>query len=359
MSKIRLTIAGFLALFLHGLIIAAPGAILPQWTLEFGKEPALESYYNIFLIGSVIGLRLTSVRKQRHPLLILAFASVGIGLALGAVIPSFTGVLITAGFVSLGDGILNLQANSLIGELNPQRRVSILNWANATFGFGALSCPLLASFLPWRAIFTLMAAMAFLCIFLAWQAPVVENFNPKKDKMPWGKAMPFLLMIFLYTGLESALGTWSGKYLLNLGWEVTATSTLLSIYWGCLTVGRLILAGWVSRKPMQALACLTSVSVLALGLTLIPTTAFVFPVVAFSNSPLFATVFALVQTRCGHVALSYLFYAAYIGKNIIAGLFSLIENPAYLPYGFLSLSFLLCLLSWSIYRSFHDGEVHS
>ena len=73
-------------------------------------------------------------------------------------------------------------------------------------------------------------------------------------------------------------------------------------------------------------------------------------VVAFSNSPLFATVFALVQTRCGHVALSYLFYAAYIGKNIIAGLFSLIENPAYLPYGFLSLSLLLCLLTWGIYK---------
>ena len=347
MTKLRFTTVGFLGLFLHGLLMAAPGAILPQWTAEFNQEIAMDMYYNIFLIGGLIGLRLTSTQANRHPRLFLAFTSTALGLGIGGVSTNFTGILITAFLVGLGNGAINLQSNSLVGELNPQNRIQLLNWANATFGLGALICPMLAIVMPWRGLFALVAAIACLCAIISWQAPRVANFNPSKDKMPWGKALPFLLIIIFYTGLEGSLSTWSSQYLIYLGWSTTFSVALLSVYWASLTLGRFSLVKIVEKKPLTALAWLSFLGLVAFRLTLIPTTAFLFPVVAFCNSALFATIFALVQMHCGHVALIYLFYFGYMG-NIFPALCGLITNPGYLPYGFLAIHLFLCLMIWRV-----------
>ncbi|MEQ8969786.1 MAG: hypothetical protein RIE73_05255 [Coleofasciculus sp. C1-SOL-03] len=40
-ESLRLTTAGFIGLFLHGIIVAAPGAFLPQWTAAFAASPLI------------------------------------------------------------------------------------------------------------------------------------------------------------------------------------------------------------------------------------------------------------------------------------------------------------------------------
>ena len=342
---IRLTSGSFVGLFLHGLIIAAPGAFLPQWQAEFGSSLRLGVYYNLFLIGSLIGLRLASTQKQRHPLFAFSFLAIGLALALAAVMGNFSGILVAAAILSLGDGILNLQCNSLVGELHPQRSIVMLNWANATFGLGSLITPLLGTFLPWRLTLIVVAILALLSVTLVWDAPTIKNFSPQRERMPWQLASPFLLIILVYTGLESSLGTWNGNYLFSLGWDETVNGILLSLYWGCLTLGRITLASWVARRPTRKLKILLFASLAILGLTLIPPLALIFPLAAFCYGPLFGTIFALLQLRCGHVALAYLFYAAYIGKTLIPAIFSLIENPNFLPTGFIFLALLLYLIS--------------
>jgi MFS family permease len=343
-SKWRWTAGSFLGLFLHGIIVAAPGAVLPQWQAEFGDDLTIGLFYNIFLAGSLVGIGLTSRLAQRHPLYPLAFAAVGVAF-LSILFLNFQGILAIAILLGLGDGVLNLQSNSLAGELHPRRRVTLLNWANATFGLGAISAPLLATFLPWRILFILAALLALVSIALAWRVPSVQKFSPKQDKMPWRQATLLLVLVFFYTGLEGVLGTWSGTYLLSVSGNVTLAGTILSLYWGGLTLGRMTLGSWVGRSPVKSLSLLLASGLVVLALTLIPNFAVLFPLAAFFYGPLFATALALLQERCGHVSLGYLFYAAYIGQNSMPALFSLLENPRFLVYGFVSLALLIYLLS--------------
>ena len=344
----RLTIAGFIGLYLHGIVVATPGAFLPKWTVTFDNQVSLGAFYTAFLLSSLAGLILVSQKKKRHPFFAIAYATIGVALAASSLSPTFLGISLAALPIGFGDGILNFHCNNLVGELHPKRRIIMLNWANATFGLGALSTPLLSTFLPWRWAFLLIATLALSSIVLAWDAPSVLNYTPKQDRIPWKQASPFWLVILLYVGLESSLGTWSGTYLSSMGWSSNQTSAMLSMYWVGLTLGRLNLSIWVNPKPMTRLRLLLLAGVLSLSLTLIPAGGFFFAGAAFIYGPVFATIFALLQERCGHVALGYLFYAAYIGKTVTPTLLEQIRNPSYLPYGFLVLALLLYLVSYQL-----------
>ncbi len=344
----RLTVAGFIGLYLHGIIVATPGAFLPQWMVAFDNEVNLGAFYSTFLLSSLAGLLLVSQRRKRHPFFPIAFTTIGVAFTAASFSPSFLGISLAALLIGFGDGILNFHCNNLVGELHPQRRIILLNWANATFGLGALSTPILSTFVPWRGAFGLVAALALASILLAWNAPSVRDYAPKQDKIPWVQASPFWLVIFLYVGLESSLGTWSGTYLRSVGWSIGWSSAMLSIYWVGLTLGRLNLSIWVNPKPMLRLRLLLLAGVGAISLTFIPSFGLFFAGAAFVYGPVFATLFALLQERCGHVALGYLFYAAYIGKTITPALLDQIENPSYLPYGFLGLALLLYLVSYQL-----------
>ncbi|MDJ0533367.1 MAG: MFS transporter [Xenococcaceae cyanobacterium MO_207.B15] len=348
LNQRRLTVAGFIGLYLHGIIVATPGAFYSKWMVAFDNEVNLGAFYSTFLVSSLVGLLLVSQRKKRHPFFALAFAIIGIAFVVASFSPNFGGISGAAFPIGFGDGILNFQCNNLLGELHPKRRIVLLNWANGTFGLGALSTPILSIFLPWRVAFGLVSALAIGSILLAWNAPSVWNYAPKQDKIPWKQASPFWLVILLYVGLESSLGTWSGTYLHSVGWSSTQSSAMLSIYWVGLTLGRLNLGTWINPKPIVRLRLLLLAGVGFLSLTLIPSCGLFFAGAAFVYGPVFATIFALLQVRCGHVALGYLFYGAYVGKTVTPALLEHIENPSYLPYGFLALALLLYLVSYQI-----------
>lgn len=341
----RLTAAGFIGLYLHGIVVATPGAFLGQWTDTFGQGVNISLFYTLFLVSSFVGLAWVARQKYRHPLLALAFAAVGMAFMAAAFAPSFGWIGGAALLTGFGDGILNFHCNNLVGELHPRHRITVLNWANATFGLGALSAPLLSAALPWRIAFCGVAMGALLVISLAWQAPPVQNFRPSQDQMQWSVACPFLLVILIYVGLESSMGTWSGPYLNSLGWNQDWQSALLSAYWGGLTLGRLTLGVWVGSRPVRRLQVLVLMGMSAIALTAFPGFGFMFAIAAFLYGPTFATIFALLQERCGHVALGYLFYAAYLGKTLFPAGLDQIPNALDLRYGFLGLALLLFVSS--------------
>ena len=350
-SRGRLTAAGFIGLYLHGIVVATPGAFLGQWTDTFGKGVNISLFYVLFLVSSLAGLAWISRQKYRHPLFALAFASVGIAFIAVALAPSFVWIGGTALLIGFGDGILNFHCNNLVGELHPRHRITVLNWANATFGLGALSAPLISAALPWRLAFWFVAVGALLAIALAWQAPPVQNFRPHQDRMQWQVACPFLLVILIYVGLESSIGTWSGPYLKSLGWTKEWQSALLSAYWGGLTLGRLTLGVWVGPQPVRRLNVLLLLGGVAIALTFLPNFGFMFAIAAFLYGPTFATIFALLQERCGHVALGYLFYAAYLGKTLFPAGLDQMPDPLDLHYGFGGLALLLFLSSLFLRRT--------
>ncbi len=187
-NRSRLTAAGFIGLYLHGIVVAMPGAFLRQWTDTFGAGVNIGLFYTLFLLSSLAGLVWVSRQKYRHPVFALAFAAIGIAFIAAACAPQFAWIGGAALLLGWGDGILNFHCNNLVGELHPRRKIIVLNWANATFGVGALSAPLINVALPWRWAFGFVAMGTILAITLAWQAPPVQNFQPRQDRVQWSIA---------------------------------------------------------------------------------------------------------------------------------------------------------------------------
>ncbi|MER3451991.1 MAG: MFS transporter, partial [Thermus sp.] len=118
---------------------------------------------------------------------------------------------------------------------------------------------------------------------------------------------------------------------------------LLSLYWGFLALGRLLLAQRVAEAPLLWLRRLLLLALGVLGLGLLPQAAALFPTAGVFLGPLFATLFALVQARFGHQALGGLLYAGAAGSTLVPALFAHLPQEG-LPLGFVALALLLYAL---------------
>ena len=284
MRSVRFLAGSFLALFLVGVIVALPGAPLPDGRRRCGTEGGASRYLAAPPLGPLHG-------------------------------------------------------NSLVGELFPERRVELLNRVNVAFGLGAVLTPLALGSLPYAAFLALAGLLAFVTSALVLGAPPAE----KPKERPRGALWPFLLAVGLYTGLEGALATWNRVWLEALGHATALGGLLLTLYWLFLALGRLLLAGRVAKDPLRALRGLLLGVMGLLLLNFLPQTALLFPLAGFLLGPLFSTLFALVQTRFGHRALGGLMYAGAAGSTLIPGLFALLPDRG-IPLGLFALSLALYLL---------------
>ncbi|WP_114313901.1 MFS transporter [Thermus caldifontis] len=345
MAKVRLFWGSFLALFLVGVIVALPGAALPQWRARYGVGEEVSWFFTALLLGLLLGIRLAQ-GGRRHPLFPAALGLVGLALWGTALAPTFPLVVALAFLLGLGEGVMNVHGNSLVGELDPRRRVELLNRVNVAFGLGAVFTPFALTLLPYAGVLTLAGLLAWVGALLLWQAPAVNQAPRERGPGLW----PFLLVVAVYTGLEGALAAWNRAYLEHLGHSPALGGFLLSLYWLFLALGRLFLARRVAQNPLGALKGLLLGVLALLTLNLLPATALLFPLTGFLLGPLFSTLFALVQARYGHRALGGLLYAGATGSTVIPALFALLPTTG-IPYGLLFLATALFLLISSLERS--------
>ncbi|TBH20526.1 MFS transporter [Thermus thermamylovorans] len=338
MADVRLFWGSFLSVFLVGVVVALPGAALPYWRGRYGVEGEVSWFFTALLLGLLLGVRLAQ-GERRHPLFPLALSLAGLAFLGMALAPSFPLVVALAFPLGLGQGVMNLHGNSLVGELHPERRVQLLNRVNAAFGLGAVFTPLALTLLPYAAVLPLAGLAAWVGAFLVWRAPRVAQTPREGGRGYW----PFLLAAGLYTGLEGSLATWNRVWLEELGYATATGGLLLSLYWLLLALGRLLWAERVAQNPLAALRALLLGVLLLLLLNLVPPTALLFPLVGFLLGPLFSTLLALVQARYGHRALGGLFYAGATGSTLMPALFALLPVGG-VPLGFLLLALGLFLL---------------
>ncbi|WP_243031066.1 MFS transporter [Thermus altitudinis] len=333
MANVRLFWGSFVALFLVGVIVALPGAALPEWRGRYAVGGEVSWFFTALLLGLLLGVRLAQ-GGRRHPLFPAALGLVGLALWGVALAPTFPLVVALAFLLGLGEGVMNVHGNSLVGELDPRRRVELLNRVNVAFGLGAVFTPFALTLLPYTGVLTLAGLLAWVGALLLWQAPAVAHTPRERGPGLW----PFLLVVAVYTGLEGALAAWNRVYLEHLGHSTALGGFLLSLYWLFLALGRLFLAGRVAQNPLGALKGLLLGVLALLTLNLLPPTALLFPLTGFLLGPLFSTLFALVQARYGHRALGGLLYAGATGSTVIPALFALLPTAG-IPYGL----FLLAL----------------
>ncbi|WP_457637900.1 MFS transporter [Oceanithermus sp.] len=340
-STFRYTLASFVSLFLLGAFVATPGAVLPQWRSEFGISGEVAWFFNLQLVGMVIGVAVATRSVRRHPLLPLSAGLFGLAFLAMAAAPRFGWIALAAAPAGFAQGVLNVHANGMVGDLHPERRVLMLNRVNASFGLGAVGAPLLFTLANWRFGFALFGSLFALAALLAWGAPASRRLAGRVTLASVAKVMPLLLTVGLYVATEASLSAWSGAYLTDLGYSVRLAGLLLSAYWSLLTLSRLVLAPWVAARPLQRLLELSAGSLLVLGALFFPPLAPIFPLAAVFFGPIFGTSFAHIQGSFGQELTGGMFYAAAIGSTLGPALFAPIQNPRLIPAGFLLLGLLL------------------
>jgi hypothetical protein len=255
--------------------------------------------------------------------------------------PSFAWIVAAAGVGGVAQGVLNVHANGLVGELHPGARVLMLNRVNAAFGVGAIVAPLLLTWVPWRWAFVLVALGWLAGGALAWGAPAVRERTGAPSWAALRRALPLLAAVGLYVAVEASISAWSGAYLVELGYSVRLAGALLAGYWLLLTASRLALAGWVAADPLARLYRLTLASLAVLLATAWPPLAPLFPLAAVFYGPIFGTSFAALQARFGQELTAGMFYAAAAGGTLGPALFAVLPGPRWVPLGFVVLGALL------------------
>jgi fucose permease len=63
----------------------------------------------------------------------------------------------------------------------------------------------------------------------------------------------FIFAIFVYTGVETGIGSWAPTYLMSLGYSQRTAAVALTLFWGGLTIGRFLAVPVVARVSSRAI----------------------------------------------------------------------------------------------------------
>ncbi len=266
-----------LAFVLTGLGTAMLGPLLPllarQWTLRDEQSGLLLMAQ---FCGSFLGGVSVSWRLRRSLLIGMGASAAGIGcFALAPGLAVACGSLLVAGF-GLGHSITAV--NILAGQRFTERRASALALLNFFWSLGAMLAPLLTAWLtPMFALRGLLESFALLFLVcgtgmaLEMRGGAAETRvlqSDVDDARGLAKRMFgfFMLMLFLYGGLETCLGGWLTTYALRYGDKTLAVGEYTTLLlWLSLTAGRAGSSLLLLRAPERV------VRTVALGMTVVLT----------------------------------------------------------------------------------------
>jgi len=222
-----------------------------------------------YLFASFISGRLVGGIGVGHLLTLSTglMAASGAGYALS---PAWWTMLACGVGAGLGSGAIDAGLNAYAAHHFSPR---VTNWMHATFGLGATTGPLLMTALitrgeSWRwgygIIAVLMTALAttFLVTHRAWDDGDDAGTGPSDETpdapTPFGqllrrpRVLAGIALFFLYTGLEFATAQWAYSYLTQArGVRAAIAGTAVGLFWGSLTVGRIVLGGLTTWVPPQ------------------------------------------------------------------------------------------------------------
>jgi len=241
-----------------------------------------------------------------------------VGLGVMAVAPSWPVFVLGAGLLGLGFGAVQVAANLLVartfeveptnasgaGTPNASGAASALNMVNAVFGLGALTVPLLVVlFAPGFVWPLLILALLALVVFVLLARLPRYPQPPTRLSGADGRGgtaviVGFVLLYLFYVSAEVGVTSWATEHLTPLvGASIGAAAT--SLYWGALTVGRL-LAVFVARRTAPRRLLISGLSIGFVGLLLanIDSIApFAYGLVGLAMAPTFATGLAWLTAQ--------------------------------------------------------------
>ena len=300
--------------------------------------PSIRTFFQLpldalgaLLVTFTIGYLVSSFGSGR----ILSHVSIGTLLALSCLATAASllgytlaprwGVMVAlGGLAGLGAGAVDTGMNIYAATYFSARTV---NWLHACYGVGATVGPAIMSGVlmanrPWQwgyGIVGLWQGLLAICFGFTrrWWLPVNPSQEPSGSasgcaashghtwRLPvmwWSMAV-----FFVYTGLEAAAGTWAFSLFHEArAIPIQTAGTWVSVYWGALTVGRLLAGMVVSIVPVRLFLrfCIVGIALGAMLLWLHLTSLLSclgLALMGLSSAPIFPSLIATTPERLGSV----------------------------------------------------------
>lgn len=285
-SKRRLLLgqtAGHYAAFIAlGLMSAVLGPTLPGLAANTGA--ALQSISLLFTVrslGYLVGAMQSSLLYDRypgHPILGTTLAVVAALLALVPLPMALWVLIVLFLIVGFAEALLDVGANTLLLWAHGSSAEPYLNGLHFCFGVGAFVGPLIVAVtlrnneLSLASYWVLAVLLVPIAIALFWlPSPTIKTNRTAKASGNINYPLILLISAFfmLYVSAEVSFGGWIFSYAdaLKLT-SVEAAAYLTSVFWGALTLGRLLSIPLAARlRPRtilisNLLGCLLSVGVI-------------------------------------------------------------------------------------------------
>jgi fucose permease len=260
-------------------------------------------------------------------------------------------VMVGFGLLSgLGAGAIDAGLNTYAAENFSPRT---MNWLHASFGLGAATGPIVMSAvisggLSWRVGYFIVGAAQLLlasCFAVTrrqWQTHADETEAAPTPSAPMIRTLALpsawlsIVLFFVYTGLELCAGQWLYTLLTEARGMLPALAGVwVSVYWGSLTVGRLLSGAAVAHITVRALlrlcliAAIVGVALLWLNLTTWLSLIGV-ALLGLALAPMFPSFISLTPARMGpqHAAntVGFQIAAATLGGASLVGGFGLLAD---------------------------------
>lgn len=235
--------------FITGIVTTLLGPMLPSLAHRLSISQAdAGTFFVAQFSGSAVGAIFSNLRLRRSLIIGLALTSAGVGTAAhGNVASAHLSVFI----YGIGLGLVIPATNMLVAKGSSEGRGARLNLLNFAWGAGAAASPILiAAGLRWFGLANVLfliaasAAMIWIMMLLVAQLPSEPELLEKGSDNDPEALLPFLLlcaMLFLYVGIENAIGGWIAALVAQLGSNTEAASALaVFFFWGALLLGRAI-----------------------------------------------------------------------------------------------------------------------
>ena len=262
-QRLWVTICYYIAFIGLGLTVSSLGPTLPALAAQTNSSLKLISYLFTarslgYLLGSFQGGRLFD-RLKGHPLIAVAIMAIAVCMCLVPAISALWLMIVVLLAIGFGESILDVGGNTLIVWLHGKKVGPFMNALHFFYGIGAFVSPIIIAKaiqytgdINWA--YWGLASLVFPVglVLLRLPSPPITHAVTKAKNNPVPKLFLILAVSYfiLYTGAEVTAGGWLYTYALKMKLATeTSAAYLTSLFWGALTLGRLLIIPLALKYP--------------------------------------------------------------------------------------------------------------